>query len=49
MRLKILGEKLIIDNSQICHDKQINDILELDNGIILSGSREGCIKVCKAF
>ena len=49
MRLKILGEKLIIDNSQICHGKQINDILELDNGIILSGSREGCIKVWKAF
>lgn len=49
MRLKILGEKLIIDNSQICHDQKINDILELDNGIILSGSREGCIKVWKAF
>ena len=47
MRLKILGEKLIIDNSQICHDKRINDILELDNGFILSGSREGCIKVWK--
>ena len=49
MRLKILGEKLIIDNSQICHDQKINNILELDNGIILSGSREGCIKVWKAF
>lgn len=49
MRLKILGEKLIIVNSQICHDKQINDILELDNGIILSGSEEGCIKVWKTI
>ena len=49
MRLKILGEKLIIANSQICHDKQINDILELDNGIILSGSEEGCIKVWKTL
>ena len=49
MRLKILDEKLIIDNSQICHDKQINDIIELDNGIILSGSREGCIKVWKTI
>ena len=49
MRLKILGDKLIIANSQICHDKQINDILELDNGIILSGSGEGCIKVWKTI
>ena len=49
MRLKILDDKLIIDNSQICHDKTIDDILELDNGIILSGSREGCIKVWKTI
>ena len=49
MRLKILGEKLIIANSQVCHDKQINDILELDNGIILSGSEEGCIKIWKTL
>ena len=47
MRLKILDDKLIIENSQICHDKRINDILELDNEIILSGSREGRIKAWK--
>ncbi len=49
MRLKIVGENLIIVNSQISHDKQINDILELDNGIILSGSKEGYIEVWKTI
>ena len=45
MTLKIINEELTIINSQICHNKAITSFIELKNGNIISGSKDGIIKI----
>lgn len=49
MTLKIINEELIIINSQICHNKAITCFIELNNGKIISGSKDGIIKMWNKF
>ena len=49
MTLKIINEELTIINSQICHNKAITCFIELNNGNIISGSKDGIIKMWNKF